>query len=295
MAREPTPSPTGFDELSFSNPERVGRDGFLGLRFERRFGKTVLGRCRFRLPLQALTPIELADGTSYLLLLNPTGGVLGGDFLLTRIIQQESTHVCLSTPSATRVYRTLASPAVQEIQVQVGEGSSFEYLPDQIIPYRDSKFRQSLRIDMERGSSAIVWDAFAAGRVDHGERWNFQEVDSNIEAFLGAERIFLNRTRIRPAQLDPQRRGLAEGFDYLATLIVVADEFDRWKETVAEINTELENLRNVHGGASLLAQRGCVVKLLARSAADLISAQAALWGQARQAVLGRSPLELRKY
>jgi urease accessory protein len=295
MARESTPSPAGFDELSFSNPERIGRDGFLGLRFERRFGKSVLTQCRFKLPLQALTPIELADGTSYLLLLNPTGGVLGGDFLLTRIVQEESTHICLSTPSATRVYRTLADPAVQEIDIRVGRGSSFEYLPDHVIPYRDSKFRQSLHIEMEGGSRAIVWDAFAAGRVAHGERWNFQEVDSKIEIFLSAKRIFLNRTRIHPAQLDPQRLGFAEGFDYVATLIVVADEFDRWKETLAEINAELGNLRNVHGGASPLPQSGCVVKLLARSAADLMSAQAALWGQARRIVLGLSPLDLRKY
>jgi urease accessory protein len=265
------------------------------LRFERRFGKTVLRQCRFRLPLQALTPIELADGTSYLPLLNPTGGILGGDVLVTRVVQKESTHVCLSTPSATRVYRTLADPAVQEVDVQVGEDSSFEYLPDHIIPYRDSKFRQSLRIDMERGSRAIVWDAFAAGRVAHGERWHFQEIDSNIEISLGAKRVFLNRTRICPAQLNPQRRGLAEGFDYVATLIVVSDEFSRWKETVAEINTELEILRNVQAGASPLPQSGCVVKLLARSAADLMSAQAALWDRARQVVLGRSPLDLRKY
>ena len=80
MAREWTPSPIGFAERCSSNPERVGRDGFLGLRFERRLGCTVLAQCRFRLPLQALTPIELADGTASLLLLNPTGGLVGGDF-----------------------------------------------------------------------------------------------------------------------------------------------------------------------------------------------------------------------
>jgi len=39
----------------------------------------------FRLPLQALTPFELADGTACLMLLNPTGGLVGGDFLCTQI------------------------------------------------------------------------------------------------------------------------------------------------------------------------------------------------------------------
>lgn len=295
MAPELTPSRTGFAEASSSKPERVGRDGFLGLRFERRLGRTILGQCRFRLPLQALTPVELADGTAYLMLLNPTGGLVGGDFLFTQTVQEAGTRTCLTTPSATRVYRTLAEPAVQETRVLVGEGASLEYLPDHVIPYRDSKFRQSLRIEMARGSRAIIWDALAAGRVAHGERWSFHEVDSLLEISLCGKAVFLNRTRIRPSSIDPERLGFAEGFNYLATFVIVADEIDRWKETVAAMKAELKNAPQIHGGASPLASGGCVVKLLARSAADLMSVQAALWGRARQIVLGSPAIDLRKY
>lgn len=282
-------------EASSSNPERVGRDGFLDLRFDRRLGRTVLGRCRFKLPLQALTPTELADGTAYLMMLNPTGGLVGGDFLLTQIIQEAGTRVCLTTPSATRVYRTWDQPAVQETRIQVGEGAFLEYLPDHIIPYRDSKFRQSLRVEMARGSRAIFWDALAAGRVARGERWNFREVDCHTEVSLRGRVVFLNRIRIRPSSLDPQRLGFVEGFNYLATLIIVADGLDGWKETVAEMNAELRKMPAVYGGGSVLASAGCVVKLLTRSASDLVGAQAALWGRARQIVLGSPALDLRKY
>ena len=295
MAPEWTASRAGSAETCSSNPERTGRDGFLGLRFERRNGKTALCQCRFRLPLQALTPVELDDGAAYLLLLNPTGGVVGGDLLLTHIAQQECTHVCLSTPSATRIYRTLAQPAVQETRVRVGAESSFEYLPDHVIPYRDSEFRQSLRVHMERGSRVIVWDAIAAGRIAHGERWDFRDFDSVIEISLKGVPIFYNRTRIHPAELDPERLGFGEGFNYLATLIVIADEFRSWTTLLAAMNLELTKLSGVYGGASLLRQSGCVVKLMARSAAELMDAQAALWALARQFVLGCAPLDLRKY
>jgi urease accessory protein len=295
MAREWTSSPIGSVELSSSNPERVGRDGFLGLRFERRFGRTTLGQCRFKLPLQALAPVELADGTAYLMLLNPTGGLVGGDCLLTQIVQEADTRVCLTTPSATRVYRTRAQAAVQETQIQIGEGSVLEYLPDHVIPHRNSKFRQSLHVEMARGSRAIFWDALAAGRVAHGERWNFHEIDSYKEISLRGQPVFLNRTRIRPAGLDPERLGFAEGFNYLATLVIVADEWEGWKETVAAMDTELRNMPQVYGGGSTLASGGCIVKLLARSASDLMAAQAALWRRARQIVLGSPVMDLRKY
>src|SRR6202140_3925160 len=96
------------------NPERVGRDGFLRLRFARSGARTILAQSRFSLPLQALTPLTLADGASYLMLLNPTGGVLGGDHLITNVVQEAGTHVCLATPSATRIYRTAEKPRILE-------------------------------------------------------------------------------------------------------------------------------------------------------------------------------------
>src|SRR6202049_467210 len=103
------------------NPERVGRDGFLRLRFARNGASTILAKSRFTLPLQVLTPLTLNDGTSYLMLLNPTGGVLGGDHLVTEIIQEAQTRVCLTTPSATRVYRTSEQPAILETVIKLGE------------------------------------------------------------------------------------------------------------------------------------------------------------------------------
>src|SRR6202140_5823548 len=91
-----TPCSLNREPHSERNPERVGRDGFLRLRFARSGGSTILAQSRFSLPLQALTPLTLPDGASYLMLLNPTGGVVGGDHLVTEIVQEAETHVCLT-------------------------------------------------------------------------------------------------------------------------------------------------------------------------------------------------------
>src|ERR1700675_4171548 len=129
-------------------PERVGRDGFLRLRFARSGASTILAQSRFSLPLQALTPLTLTDGASYLMLLNPTGGVLGGDRLITEIVQEAGTHVCLTTPSAARIYRTEEKPAILETVIHLEEGATLEYFPDHVIPHVCSALRQSLRIEM---------------------------------------------------------------------------------------------------------------------------------------------------
>lgn len=276
-------------------PERVGRDGFLRLRFARSGGSTILAQSRFSLPLQALTPLILADGASYLMLLNPTGGVLGSDHLITEIAQEAGTHVCLTTPSTTRIYRTAEKPAILETVIRVGEGATLEYFPDHIIPHAGSALRQSLRIEMARGSRAIILDSMASGRVAHGERWSFTEMDLRTEVYASGRPAYVNRTRIAPGTNRPDRPGWMEDFDYMSCMGLFADGFMRWKEVCAALNEELKSAPNVHGGATLVSRGGCVARFLARSASDMTLTNKKLWDVARGQFAGLPPLDHRKY
>lgn len=254
-----------------------------------------MAQCSYTLPLQALASVELADGSAYMLLLNPTGGVLGGDRLLTRIALDRGTHVCLSTPSATRVYRTLGPPSVQETWIEMAEGATLEYVPDHVIPHAGSRFRQHLRLDMESDSRVILFDAIAAGRLAHDERWNMTELDSATEILLRGKRVYLNRTKVNPSALEPSRFGVMGEFAYFASFVLIADGFDGWPGLLALMNGTLASSAQVVGGASLLATSGCVVRFLAKSAVALSDATTALWATARGALLGLPPAELRKY
>jgi urease accessory protein len=230
-----TLSSNGFAATCSSNPSRSGRDGLLRLGFERRASApsdaanhiTALRHCRYTLPLQVLSPLTLDDGTSYLLLLNPTGGVLGGDRLRTEIDLGEHAAVCLSTPSATRIYRTgertaestsestgqsaskhtgqrqsestSGPPAEIHTVLRLAPGATLEYLPDHVIPHAGSHLRQTLRIEMQQGSRGIFLDAFAAGRVARNEHWQFREFHSRTEVALRDKLIYLSRTNIAGA------------------------------------------------------------------------------------------------
>jgi urease accessory protein len=275
--------------------DRVGRDGFLRLQFERRGARTILAQSRFTLPLQAMAPTTLDDGTAYLMLLNPTGGVLGGDHLVTGISQQADTRVCLTTPSATRIYRTAERPAILETTIAVGEGATLEYLPDHVIPHERSALRQSLRVEMGAGSRAIVLDAIASGRVAHGERWEFTEMDSRMEVLVCGRPVFLNRTRIIPPLRNPRDTGLMEEFDYLACLGIFADTLQDWNLVTAALNAELSRAPQICGGVSMLSRGGCVVRFLARSAADMTSLNRRLWDIARALVIQAPVFDHRKY
>ena len=280
------------------NPERVGRDGYLRLQFELRGRSTVLAQSRFTLPLQALTPLEMDDGTAYLMLLNPTGGVLGGDHLVTEIIQEAGTHVCLTTPSATRIYRTSQQPAMLETVIKLGDGATLEYLPDHVIPHVGSALRQSLRVEMGCGSRAIVLDSLASGRVAHGEHWSFTELDSRTEVSSRDKPVFLNRTKIEPAG-QRHRRQIAwmktKNFDYLISMGVFADGFESWQHVAAAMNAELDSMPQVRGGVSLLSHSGCVIRYMARSASEMTQMNKKLWDAARELVVQLPRFDHRKY
>jgi urease accessory protein len=271
-----------------------------------------------------LSPLTLDDGTSYLLLLNPTGGVLGGDRLRTEIDLGEHSSVCLSTPSATRIYRcggdtdgstgedtgesTSGPPSEIHTVLRLATGATLEYLPDHVIPHAGSNLQQTLRIEMQQGSRGIFLDAFAAGRVAKNEHWRFRQFDSRAEVTLRGKLIYLSRISIagaaQPAtshsplvtsHSSPPSLGCMSTYSYCASLLIVADSFPDWRPVLASLRAELEAVPGVIGGASLLTEAGCSARYLASSAIALHEATRRLWTAARRAVLHLPPFDPRKY
>ena len=278
----------------FSRPERVGRDGFLRLVFERRDDRTVLTDRRFTLPLQALEPSRLPDGSLYMMMLNPTGGTFGGDRLRTEIVLGAGTHVVLTTPSATKVYRALDQPARCETEIAVGKNAILEYLPDHLIPHPGAALRQTFDVTMEHGSCAIVYDAIAAGRIGRGERWKFRELSSEVSMRLEGMRRYFSRASLIPASQALHGLGAMEGFDYFGSIIGIRDRARTTKEDINAIDAAITSTHGVWGGASALPANGFVAKFLASSAHAVNRAMLSGWSAARMQLIGLPRFDLRK-
>lgn len=233
-----------------------------------------------------LAPLDLDDPATVVSVLNPTGGLVGGDRLVIDVEAGPGTHACLTTPSATKVYRTTGAPAVQNVVLRVGAGALMEWVPDHTIPFAGSAFRQSIQVEMAEGARLILVDAFAAGRVARGETWRFALLDSALRVrdalgWLLVDRIVLSG--------DARWSGLgrAEGAPYFATVVVIGD-------------VGVEGFtRAVEGAGSAvavgeLARGGVLVRCLALDAIELAGTLHAVWRAARRSVLGVDPPALRK-
>jgi urease accessory protein len=281
-------APRALADAGLSAPPRVGRDGALRLRFERRGGATVLAGCRWTLPLQVLAPLSLDDPASVVSVLNPTGGVLGGDRLRVDVEVGPGAHACLTTPSATKVYRTAGEPAVQAVRLAVGPGAVLEWVPDHTIPFAGSDFRQAIEADVADGGCLVLVDAFSAGRVAAGERWRFRRLESALTVRGPRGELVHDRLLLGGAA---DGLGATEGADYFATLVVVAGQ---GLDALADEVPRLAAPGGARAAGGRLEAGALVIRCLAPSAPALLDALGRLWGATRRLVLGTAPLALRK-
>lgn len=295
-------SPVRVSRKRTSSPDvltgSVGRVGELRLDYATRDGKTVISHSHCTSPWHLLPPIYLDEtGAAYTLLLNPSGGLVGGDHLSIDMRLDEGAHVLISAPSANRIYRTRGEVSVQEIRLTVGTGAVLEWLPEHAIPFAGSRYRQTLRASLAPGATILLWDALASGRIAREERWAFTSFENEIRINTASGDSLLERYALDPAT-DLGRVGLAEDWDYVASLYVVNDSTSAevWSRLESRLGPLLdEHPGRVLGGVSTPAVPGVAVKLLARTAPDLAKVLDILWAAVRAELWNLPPAAWRKY
>jgi urease accessory protein len=261
----------------------------LGVAFERRGERTVVTGCRWRVPLQVLAPVALDDAAAIVSVLNPTGGLVGGDHLAIEVSVGPGAHACLTTPSATKVYRTAGAPAAQTVRLTLAPGARLEWVPDHTIPFAGAALRQRIEAEVGEGVALVLVDAFAAGRVARGEAWRFALLDSTLSVRDARGALLHDRLVLRDGA-PGAGLGLAEDRPYVATVAVIADV------GLAAFVSDVASLAGADAdvGAGLLPRRGALVRCLAVDAPALTRVLDSVWAAARRRVLGLAPLALRK-
>jgi urease accessory protein len=274
-------------------PVETGRTGELFLDYERREQTTVLSRFRCNSPWHLFPPIDLdGSGSAYTLLVNPSGGLVGGDRLSIRAHLGPQSHVLISTPSASRIYRSLGETATQTVSLHLGSSAILEWLPDVTIPFAGARYHQKINVVLEPGATLLLWDGLASGRIARGERWNFSLLENEIR-IRTASGLVCERYRIG----DKVALGLAGGWDYVGTFYLIGDNVTPalWQVIEQQIADELDARNRVLAGVSEPAAGGRVVKLMAGTAPDFQEAFEAVWGVARRLLWGLPVPELRRY
>jgi urease accessory protein len=96
-------------------------------------------------------------------LVHPPGGIVGGDSLRIDMNLAANTHALLTTPGATRFYRSAGEAATQTLNAKLGAGARLEWLPLETIAHSGCIGENSLHFDLAPGAEMIGWDVLALG------------------------------------------------------------------------------------------------------------------------------------
>jgi urease accessory protein len=168
----------------------------LELGYEVRAGRTALVRRRHEGPLAVQRPFHPEpDGTCHTYVLHPPGGVVGGDRLCLRAHAGPDARVLLTTPAATKLYRSGGRPARLIQHVRIAGRARCEWLPQETIAYDGAEASIETRFELEPDAALIAWDITCLGRPANGERFASGRIDQRWQVVRGDTPLVLERAR----------------------------------------------------------------------------------------------------
>jgi urease accessory protein len=255
----------------------------LELQFAERAGRTYLARRQHVGPLLVQRPFHPEGSVCHAYLVHPPGGVVGGDELQLQVEVGRGAHALLTTPAATKFYRSAGPLASQAQQLSVADGT-LEWLPQETIYYSGARVQTATRLQLTGAARVIAWEIGCLGLPARGEDFTAGELALDFELWRSHTPLLIDRLRIRgEGAVRTARWGLG---GYRALGIFVAYPGD------AQMLAAVRNVTGVTFTATWV-DGVLVCRCVAQQAQDIRRAFTAAWQVLRPALLDRAAVSPR--
>ncbi len=138
---------------------------------------------------------------AHLLVVHPPAGIAGGDRLEIDVDVRDDARALVTTPGATKWYRTDGARAHQHVTLAVARGGCLEWLPQEGIVFDGADAAMTTTIACAPGATCIGWDIVVLGRIASGERFERGVIRQDLT--LSCDGRVVWRERARLAGADP--------------------------------------------------------------------------------------------
>ena len=130
----------------------------------RRAGERTVAHDRHEGPLRVLQRLyPEGPAICHHVVLHPPGGVVGGDELHLHATLAEGSHALITTPGATRFYRSDGAAALQSVRLELAAGARLEWLPMEALAYSGCDAHSQVHMALAPGAEMMGWDVLALG------------------------------------------------------------------------------------------------------------------------------------
>lgn len=271
-------------------PKTLGWQAELLLRFSARRTKTVLSERHQRGPLAVQRPFYPEGDACHAYVLHPPGGVVGGDQLTTQVSVDAEASALLTTPGATKFYRSNGQQAVQQQFFHVT--GTLEWLPQENIFFPKANSRLNTQINLDNCAAYIGWEIQCLGRPVIAERFVPGYLHFSTQLYRENKPLFIDHLHLRSQQDLRGTPGL-RNYPVMATLLAIPAH-DRALQATQQ--KALVAARHCCGNLSLLkGQAGVtllnnvlIIRYLGDSTAEAHQLLRHSWQSIRPLITGRS-------
>jgi urease accessory protein len=212
-------------------------------------------------------------------LVHAPGGIVGGDVLALDARLERRSHALITTPGATRFYRSAGELSEQLVHARLDDGARLEWLPLETIAYSACRARNRLRFDLAPGAEMIGWDVLALGLPSSGQAFEQGQYLQELElpgAWLERGRIDAADTRLLDSPLGwAGRRVLATMWFVAGTGLPAARRDDLLD--AARTQVALQPALSRHAGATAPQERVVVLRVLAERVEPAMQLLTRVW------------------
>ena len=253
---------------------KTGKVGFLKLVLEHdsQRSKTIVTEQRTQVPLyvqKALHYDETVPSMAHIFILSPSGGVLQGDRYRTDIELKNKAISHITTQGATRIYKMNSNYATQMINLKVGKDCYLEFLPEQLIPYKSSRYYQKTTFTVDDSATLVYSETIVPGRVAMGELFDYDICYLRTLCYNDKNEIkFHDNSILEPKNQTMNTLGMFGNKTVLSTMFVVTKK-EHVEKLYEKINQIFKDNDEVVGGASILPNdSGLSVRILSNSSEE---------------------------
>lgn len=276
-------------QLATGSPGKVG---MVHLRFERRGDKSILAHLERRAPLivqRAIHWDEAIPGLPCVYLISNAGGILQGDRYHLEIRMEPGSMAHVASQSATKIQEMDTNHASQVQVIHLAADSYLEYMPEQVIPHRHSRFLTNTRVVAHPSASMLYSEILMAGRKHYntGELFQYDLFSSTLRAERpGGDELFTERFVIRPEMFHPGQPGMMDCFHVFGNVVVLTTR-EKAEALLERCPPGFKPAEGWAAGASLLPNHaGLVFKVLGMEAQPVRARIRAFWEIARPILAG---------
>lgn len=227
------------------------------------------------------------NGTAHVYILHPPGGVVGGDLLETRVEAGEGAQALVTTPAATKLYRSSGPRCDVHQTLTVREGAFLEWLPQETIVFSGAQAELSTIIFLEDEANFIGWELICLGRPASGDQFEAGSLTQRLEIWRGDEPLLVERLVVEAqGELIDAPWGL-DGQRVVSTMVVTSSD----EELVTSIRESLASVPTEFGRFACSALRGVIsIRYLGASVPECWAGLSRVWETLRPILSGKSAL-----